>query len=64
VDGLGELPGFPGAAAEFLEDLPGLELGIRALARCAEFRVGAVGVFLGLRLVFALVRVFAYVLPW
>jgi hypothetical protein len=25
VDGLGELPGFPGAAAEFLEDLPGLE---------------------------------------
>jgi len=29
VDGLGELPGAPGAAAE---DAPGLELGVRALA--------------------------------
>jgi len=34
VDGLGELPGAPGAAAELAEDLPGLELGVRALAGC------------------------------
>src|SRR6266568_150157 len=46
VDGLGEPPGFPGAAVEFPEDLPGLELGVRALAGRAEFRVRAVGVFL------------------
>jgi hypothetical protein len=32
VDGLGELPGAPGAAAELAEDSPGLELGVRALA--------------------------------
>src|SRR6266571_5644153 len=41
VDGLGEPPGFPGAAVEFPEDLPGLELGVRALAGRAEFRVRA-----------------------
>jgi hypothetical protein len=29
VDGLGELTGAPGAAAEFGEGLPGLELGVR-----------------------------------
>jgi len=32
VDGLGKLPRFPGAAAEFPEDLPGLELDVRTLA--------------------------------
>ena len=32
VDGLGELAGAPGAAAELTEDSPGLELGVRALA--------------------------------
>ena len=32
VDGLGELPGAPGAAAELAEDAPGLELGVRAFA--------------------------------
>ena len=32
VDGLGELSGAPGAAAELAEDVPGLELGVRALA--------------------------------
>jgi len=32
VDGLGELSGAPGAAAELPEDPPGLELGVRALA--------------------------------
>ena len=32
VDGLGELAGAPGAAAELAEDAPGLELGVRALA--------------------------------
>jgi hypothetical protein len=30
VDGPGELPGAPGAAAELLQDLPGLELGVCA----------------------------------
>src|SRR5579859_6481535 len=32
VDGFGELPGTPGAAAEFAQDAPGLELGVGALA--------------------------------
>jgi hypothetical protein len=32
VDGLGELAGAPGAAAELAQDAPGLELGVRALA--------------------------------
>jgi hypothetical protein len=32
VDGFGELPGAPGAAAEFAQDVPGLELGAGALA--------------------------------
>ncbi len=43
VDGLGELPGAPGAAAEFAQDPPGLELGVRPLAGSAEPRVGPVG---------------------
>ena len=30
VDGLGQLPGLPGAAAEFTQDAPGLELGVGA----------------------------------
>src|SRR6266516_1958257 len=37
VDGLGELPGAPGAAAELAQDVPGLELGIGALAGSAQF---------------------------
>src|SRR5580693_7826161 len=32
VDGLGELAGAPGAAAELAQDAPGLELGVRAFA--------------------------------
>jgi hypothetical protein len=32
VDGLGELPGAPGAAAEFAQDAPGLRLGAGAFA--------------------------------
>jgi transposase-like protein len=32
VDGLGELPGAPGAAAELAQDVPGFELGAGALA--------------------------------
>jgi hypothetical protein len=32
VDGLGELPGAPGAAAEFAQDAPGFELGVGAFA--------------------------------
>jgi hypothetical protein len=56
VDDLGELPGAPWAAAELAEDAPGLELGVRALAGRAEFRVCLVGLFLGFRLVPALVR--------
>src|ERR1700745_2239772 len=32
VDGFDELPGAPGAAAELTQDVPGLELGVGALA--------------------------------
>ena len=46
VDGLGQLPGAPGAAAELAHDAPGLELGIGAFARAAEPGVSAVGVLL------------------
>jgi hypothetical protein len=56
VDGLGELAGAPGAAAELSEDVPVFELGVRALAGCAEFGVGAVGLLLGFRLVLPAVR--------
>jgi putative transposase len=56
VDGLGELAGAPGTAAELTEDSPGLELGIRAFAGCAEPGVGAVGLFLRFWLVPSSVR--------
>ena len=56
MDCLGELPGAPGAAAELAEDTPGFKLGVRALAGCAEPRVGAVGLFLRFRLVLSPVR--------
>jgi hypothetical protein len=55
VDGLGEFSGAPGAAAQLGQDLPCLELGVRPFAGGPEFRVGPVGLFLGLRLVLALV---------
>jgi hypothetical protein len=35
VDGFGQLPGLPGAAAEFAQDAPGLELGVGAFAGAA-----------------------------
>jgi hypothetical protein len=35
VDGFGQLPGAPGAAAEFAQDAPGLELGVGPFARAA-----------------------------
>ena len=56
MDGLGELPSTPGAAAEFAQDPPVLQLGVRPFAGCAELRVGAVGLFLRFRLVLAPVR--------
>src|ERR1700756_1315159 len=46
VDGFGQLPGAPGAAAELAQDVPGLELGVGALAGRSQLRVGAVGLFL------------------
>jgi hypothetical protein len=46
VDGLGELPGAPGAAAGLAENPPVLELGVRSFAGCTELRVSAVGLFL------------------
>ena len=53
MDGLGDLPGLPGAAAEFAQDVPGLELGVRALTgEGAEPGMGLVGLFLEVRLVF------------
>jgi len=36
VDGFGQLPGAPGAAAQLAQDAPGFELGIGALAGSAE----------------------------
>ena len=54
VDGLGELPGPPRAAAEFAQDTPGLELGVGAFAGAAQRGVGAVGGLLRFRLVAAL----------
>src|SRR5262249_8074877 len=38
TDGLGELPGLPPAAAQFTQDAPGFELGVRALAGAAQRR--------------------------
>src|SRR6516165_8220165 len=35
MDGLCELPGLPGAAAEFAQDAPGFELGVGAFAGAA-----------------------------
>jgi len=64
VDSLCEFPCSPRAAAELGKDLSYLELRVRALAGCAEFRVGAVGFFLRFRLVLALVRNLRDVLPW
>lgn len=63
MDGLGEFPGAPGAAAELAEDLPSLELGVCPFTGCAEFRVGAVGLFLRFRLFLPLYGTFAHVLP-
>jgi hypothetical protein len=47
VDGFGELAGAPGAAAEFAQDVPGLELGVGAFAGGAQPGVGGVGGLLG-----------------
>src|SRR6266516_452843 len=56
VDGFGDLPGAPGAAAELAQDSPGLELGVGALTGSTQLRVGGVGGLLGSRLVPAPVR--------
>src|SRR6516164_7868804 len=56
MDGLGQLPGAPGAAAELTQNPPGLELGIGALARRAEPVMGPVGLLLQSGLVPAPVR--------
>src|SRR5579871_3962518 len=64
VDGFGELPGAPGAAAELTEDPPVLELRVRALAGCAELRVGPFACFWNSCLSFPRYGILAYVLPW
>jgi len=56
VHGFGEPPGAPGAAAEFAQDAPGLELGVGAFAGGAELGVGTVGGLLRRWLVPPLVR--------
>ena len=56
VDGLGDLAGLPGAAAELAQDVPALELGVRTLAGRAELGVGGVGGLLRGRLAPAPVR--------
>ena len=45
VDGLGELPGAPGTAAELAQDAPGFELGVGTLAGSAQPGMGPVGLF-------------------
>jgi hypothetical protein len=46
VDGFGELPGAPRAAAEFAQDAPGLELGVGAFTGTAQPGMRPVGVLL------------------
>jgi hypothetical protein len=47
VDGLGELPGAPRAAAQFAQDVPGLALGIGTFTRSPQLGMGPVGGLLG-----------------
>ena len=42
-----ELSGTPEAAAQLEQDVPGLELGVDTLARCAQLNVSAIGGLLG-----------------
>jgi len=44
VDGFDELPGAPGAAAELAHDVPGLELGVGALAEALRADLSGTGV--------------------
>ena len=67
VDGLGELSGAPGAAAELAEYVPGLELVCWAFARSPGDRSCAWALLACFRdsgLFFPLYGIFAYVLPW
>ena len=56
MDGLGQLPGALGAAAELTHDAPGLELGIGAFPRGTEPGMSPVGLLLGGGLVPSAVR--------
>ena len=56
VDGLGQLAGAPGAAAELTHNAPGLELSVGAFTRGAEPGMSPVGVLLGSGLVPSPVR--------
>lgn len=56
MSGFREFPCSPRAAARLGEDLPSLELRVRALPGGAEPRVGEVGLFLRFQLVLSLVR--------
>ena len=47
MDGIGQLAGAPGAAAELTHDAPGLELSVGAFTRGAEPGMSPVGVLLG-----------------
>src|SRR5690348_13777824 len=44
MDGFGQVPGAPGAAAELAQDAPRLELGVDALARGVQPGMSPVGV--------------------
>jgi len=68
VDGLGELPGAPGAAAELAEDAPGLELVLSwAFARSPgerSFAWARLAAFRDSGLFFPLYGTFACAAPW
>jgi len=45
MDGFGQLPGLPEAAAEFAQDTPDFELGVGALTGTAQLGVGRLAAF-------------------
>ena len=64
MDGLGELTGAPGAAAEFGEDLQVLSWAFALSPGARSFACALLACFWESGLFFPLYGIFAYVLPW